>query len=119
MPKLKNKETKTRIRRGDKVVVIAGNSKGDTGNVLHVLDNDRILVQGVNIRKKHVKPTQEKPKGGIVELERPIHISNVQLSDESGKPIRLKAKEIDGEKKLYYIRDGKEVIHRSVKKHNP
>jgi len=116
MRKSENKKVqKTRIRKGDKVVVVAGNSKGITGEVLRIMENDRILVQGVNVRKKHVKPTQDQPKGGIVELEKPVHISNVQLCDSNGKPVRLKAKTIDGEKKLYYLQDGKEVVHRSVK----
>jgi large subunit ribosomal protein L24 len=110
-------EQRTRIRKGDKVVVVAGNSRGVTGSVINVMDGNRILVQGVNVRKKHIKPTQERPKGGIAELERPIHISNVQVCDEAGKPVRLKAKTVKGEKKLYYKREGKEVVYRSAIKH--
>jgi len=111
------KTTKRKIRRDDKVVVIAGNCKGQTGPVLRCMDNNRVLVQGVNLRKKHVRPTQENPQGNIIDIERPIHISNVQLCDDDGNPVKLKAKiEDNGEKLLYYMKDGKEVTHRSLKK---
>lgn len=70
-------------RKDDDVYVISGNSRGMTGKILRVLD-DKVVVQGINLRKKHVKPTRDQ-KGGIITIERPIHISNVRLSRESSK----------------------------------
>lgn len=103
------------IRKGDKVIVCAGNEKGQTGTVLECKD-DRVVIEGLNIRKKHVKPKQ-KMQPGVVEKEMPIHISNVALCNEAGKPIRVKVKiATDGSKKLIYVEGGKEVIYRDVKK---
>lgn len=103
------------IRKGDKVVVIAGNEKGQTGNVLK-RSSERIVIEGLNIRKKHVKPKQ-KMQPGIVEIEAPIHISNVSHCDEDGKPIKLKVRlGNDGKKQLIHLKDGKEKIYREVKK---
>ena len=103
------------IRKGDKVVVIAGNEKGSVGNI-RARDGDRVVVEGLNIRKKHVKPKQ-KMQAGIVEMECPMHISNVSVCNEEGKPIKIKAKiSKDGAKKLVYVSEGKEVVYRDVKK---
>ncbi|NGX58889.1 MAG: 50S ribosomal protein L24 [Chlamydiae bacterium] len=103
------------IRKGDKVVVIAGNEKGQMGNVLTRTDK-RIVVEGLNIRKKHVKPKQ-RMQPGIVEIEGSMHISNVSLCDEEGKPVKVKVKiSKEGEKQLYYVKAGKEVIYRDKKK---
>jgi large subunit ribosomal protein L24 len=81
---------KLKIKKGDKVVVIAGKSKGVRGEVLRVLrDADRVYVQGANMVKKHKKPTQTTP-GGIVSEEASIHISNVALIDpKSDKPTKV------------------------------
>lgn len=69
------------IKKGDSVKVLSGKAKGDTGAVLKVLKADnKVIVEGVNIVKKHQKPSQENQTGGIVELEAPIHISNVALA---------------------------------------
>ena len=78
-----------RILKGDRVLVIAGNDRGRTGEVLS-RGEDRVLVQGINIRKKHLKRTQQTQGGRIVEMEVPIHVSNVCLCDKEGK--RLKGK---------------------------
>lgn len=87
---------KLKIKKGDFVRVIAGNSKGVEGKVLSVLpDKMRIVVDGVNIRKRHMRPTQEHPEGRIAEIEMPIHYSNVMLVDGSGKLTRLGSKEIN------------------------
>jgi len=80
----------SKVRRGDKVLVIAGNDKGKTGEVLSRTPS-RILIQGINIRKKHMKRTQETQGGRIVEMEIPIHISNVTLCDKDGKRLKAKA----------------------------
>lgn len=71
---------KFKIKTGDTVKVIAGNAKGKTGTVLRVLlDKDRVVVEGVNIVSKHVKPSAQNPNGGIDRAEAPIHVSNVML----------------------------------------
>lgn len=79
-----------RFRKGDRVVVIAGNDKGQQGEVLGILTKkDRVLVQGVNLRWEHKKPTQQNPKGERVQSEHPIHISNVMpLDPATGKGTR-------------------------------
>ncbi len=103
------------IRKGDKVVVIAGNEKGNVGNV-RAREGDRVIIEGLNIRKKHVKPKQ-KMQPGIVEMEAPMHISNISLCSEEGKPLKIKAKiSKDGAKKLVYMDAGKEVVYRDLKK---
>ncbi|MFQ5498253.1 MAG: 50S ribosomal protein L24 [Candidatus Zixiibacteriota bacterium] len=72
------------IRRGDTVYVRSGQYKGKTGRVLHFSkDRQRLVVEGINMRKKHQRPTQKNPKGGIVSIEGPIHISNVALFSSS------------------------------------
>ena len=78
------------VKRGDQVIVISGNDKGSTGEVLSVdRGANRVLVQGINIRTKHEKPTQANPQGERVEREFPIHASNVMLLDPStGKGTR-------------------------------
>lgn len=103
------------IRKGDKVVVLAGNEKGNVGNV-RAREGDRVIIEGLNIRKKHVKPKQ-KMQPGIVEMESPMHISNISLCNEEGKPVKIKAKiSKDGAKKLVYMDAGKEVVYRDLKK---
>ena len=79
------------IKKGDKVKVISGKDKGKTGVILSVFPNkERILVEGVNIVKKHTKPNQANPQGGIVSLEAAIHVSNVMFVDpKSGEPTRI------------------------------
>lgn len=105
-----------KIRKGDRVIVISGANRGQTGVVLSRSD-DKAIVQGLNIRKKHVKPSQQNPKGGILELEAPIHISNLQACTADDKPIKLKVRTTDqGERQLVYKLDGKDVLHRSLKK---
>lgn len=80
-----------KIKKGDTVLVIAGKDKGKKGKVLSVLaKKDRIVVEGVNIVKKHVRATQKNPKGGIITQEAGIHISNVKLVCPScGQPTRV------------------------------
>ena len=81
-----------RIRKGDKVTVLAGKDKGKAGKVLHVFPrNERALVEGVNMVKKHVRKSQKNPQGGVIQQEIPIHISNLSLlCPVSGKPTRIK-----------------------------
>lgn len=83
------------VKKGDMVIVISGNGKGRTGEIKRVfLKKSRVLVDGVNLRWKHKRPTQQSPKGERVEEECPIHASNVMLLDvETGKGTRKRRKE--------------------------
>ncbi len=89
------------VKKGDKVQVISGKDKGKQGEVLASFPKkDRVLVEGVNIVKKHAKPSQENPQGGILNQEATIHVSNVLPVDpKSGEPTRVG----------YEVRDGKKV----------
>lgn len=89
-----------KIMKNDNVVVIAGNSKGSTGKVLKVYPKlNRIIIEGVNLRKRHTKPNQAAPEGGIIEKEAPIHVSNVMLLDpKSNEPTRIGTKIIIDDK---------------------
>jgi len=100
------------IIKGDVVMVTAGNDRGVTGEVLRVLtDRDRVVVKGVNVRTRHVKPTQTNPNGGLIRQEMPIHISNVSPVVD-GKPTRVRfATKPDGSKVRVAARGGKE-LHR-------
>ena len=90
-----------RIKKGDKVVVIAGSEKGKEGTIAKVLPKEeKVIITGVNMVKKHVKPNQAEPEGKITEKEAPIHISNVALLDPKTK----KATKVK-----YEIKDGKKV----------
>jgi large subunit ribosomal protein L24 len=78
------------IRTGDTVMVTAGNDKGAVGEILKVITKkDRVVVKGVNIRSRHIKPTQQNPKGGVIKKEMSIHMSNVSPVVE-GKPARVR-----------------------------
>lgn len=86
-----------KIKRDDTVLVISGNDKGKRGRVLRVVpEQDRVLVEGVRMMKKHTKPTQRDPQGGIVEREAPIHVSNIMVIDpHSDEPTRVGKKRLD------------------------
>lgn len=95
-----------KIRKNDTVMVISGNDKGKTGKVLKVFPKDsKVIVEGINIRKRHTKPTQRSPQGGILEKEAPVNASNVMILDpKSNEPTRIGAKIIlddkTGKKKI-------------------
>jgi large subunit ribosomal protein L24 len=98
-----------RIRKNDRVVVTSGKHKGARGRVLKVLaDVERVLIEGVGRVKRHQKPTQKMPQGGIVEKDSPIHMSKVALIDgKSDKPTRVRAgKDKDGNKVRVSARTG-------------
>ena len=100
------------VRSGDKVVVISGKDKGKTGVVLTAFPKqDRVIVEGVNIMKKHQKPSQMNPEGGILETEAPIHVSNVMHVDpESGERTRVRFDmKDDGSKVRVAVKSGKEI----------
>lgn len=86
---------KSKLKGGDEVIIIAGNDKGRTGTVRQVLrDRNRVIVEGINVRTKHKKPTQQNPQGERVEMEIPIHASNVMLLDPAtGKGTRKRPTE--------------------------
>ena len=98
---------KFKIKTGDTVIVITGKDKGKTGKVSSVIkENDRVVVEGVNIMKRHRKATQESP-GKIEEIEASIHISNVaHLDPETGKPTRVKYDTKDGLKRRLSVMSG-------------
>ncbi len=102
---------KLKIRKGDKVVVRTGRDKGKVGEVLRVYPEDnRALVQGVNVVRKHQKQTAGQ-EGGIVSKEMPIHISNIALRDpKDGKPTRVGYKLLKDGKKVRFARNSGEVI---------
>jgi large subunit ribosomal protein L24 len=105
-----------KIRKGDRVLVIAGNDQGKTGEVLS-RNEDRVIVQGINVRKKHLPRTQQMQGGRIVEMEVPIHISNVAVCTKEGQKLRLRMKESkEGTRELVFQTDGKETLYRPVKK---
>ena len=85
------------IRRGDIVEVVSGNEKGKRGRVLSVVrDRNRVLIEGVRMMKRHTRPTQRDPQGGIVEREAPIHASNVMLvCPNTDKPTRIAKRQLD------------------------
>lgn len=106
----KQKRVKLKIKKGDLVKVIAGDDKGKTGRVLKVFpDKMRVLVEGVNIVKKHVRPSPQYPQGGIIEMEAPIHISNVMVIDpETGEPTRVgRRRNKEGKLERYAKKSGK------------
>ena len=88
---------KLHIKKGDRVMVIAGDDKGETGEVLEVFPKkNRAIVENLNMAKKHKKPTQDNP-GGIIDMPAPIHLSNLMLLDpKTGEPTRIGRKVVDG-----------------------
>ena len=107
-------KVKMRLKKDDKVIVVAGNDKGKTGKILKVFPQDlRVIIEGVNLRKRHTRPSQKSPQGGIIEKEAPIHISNVMILDpKSNKQTRI------GSQILIDEKTGKKKIARVSKKSN-
>ncbi|MDD2591533.1 MAG: 50S ribosomal protein L24 [Erysipelotrichaceae bacterium] len=97
-----------KIKKGDKVIVITGADKGTIGEVTKVYPTkDQVIVEGVNLRKKHMKPSQANPDGGVIEKEMPIHASNVMAYDAKAKKAsRIGFKEIKGKKTRVYTKTG-------------
>lgn len=103
---------KTRLRVDDEVVVISGKSRNQRGRIITIdRKRGRVVVQGVNMRKHFQRPTQENTKGGVVEMESPIHISNVQYYDSKTKgPSRIKVEtDKNGKKVRVSVKSGKEL----------
>ncbi len=103
-----------KIRKNDDVIVIAGKDKGKRGSVLRVLDNDRVMVENINIAKRHTKPNPNKGvSGGIVEKEMPLHISNVALYNPAAKKAdRVGIRLLEDGRKVRFFKSNNEVIDR-------
>ncbi len=106
------KSKKTHIKKGDIVQIIAGREKGKTGKVLRVLKNEnRVLVEKVNMMKRHTKPTQTNQQGGILEREGKIHISNVMPVDpKAGGPARVRRKRLEDGTRVRVTHRGGELL---------
>lgn len=103
---------KLHIKKGDTVVVIAGDSKGQQGKVLEVLvEKQKAIVEGVNMMSKHTKPNAKSPQGGIIKREAPIQVSNLMLIDPaSGKPTKVGRKLNDKNKLVRFAKKSGEEI---------
>jgi large subunit ribosomal protein L24 len=103
---------KHKIMKGDRVRVIRGNYRDMEGSVLEVLpDQDRVRVEGVNVRKRHTRPSQADPEGGIISMVAPIHISNVMLIDpatEEASRVRMRLED-DGTKERIAVKSGNPI----------
>ena len=101
---------KLKIKSGDTVKVIAGDHKGSEGKVLEVLrDKNKAIVEGVNMVKKHMKPSAQNPQGGIIEKEASIHLSNLSLLTAGGETTRVGYR-MEGDKKVRFAKKSNEVI---------
>jgi large subunit ribosomal protein L24 len=102
---------KFKIKHGDEVVVRSGKDKGKTGSVIKVLRSaDRVIVEGINMVKRHTRPSQNQP-GGIIEKEAPIHISNVAIADpKDGAPTRVGYRFLEDGRKVRFAKRSGEVI---------
>ncbi|NOU92890.1 50S ribosomal protein L24 [Paenibacillus sp. LMG 31456] len=100
------------VKKDDTVFVITGKDKGKKGRIIAAYPREnRVLVEGVNLIKKHTKPSQSNPQGGIISQEAPIHVSNVMLIDpKSGQPTRVGYKVLDNGKKVRIAKKSGEVI---------
>ncbi|MEK9608872.1 MAG: 50S ribosomal protein L24 [Flavobacteriaceae bacterium] len=101
---------KIKIKKDDKVLVIAGEHKGAEGKVVKVIrDKNKAIIEGVNLIKKHAKPSAQNPQGGIIEKEAPIHISNLSLITAEGEATRVGFREEDGNK-VRFSKKNNEVV---------
>jgi large subunit ribosomal protein L24 len=110
--KSRARQAKQRVMKGDRVKVIRGNFRDLEGTVLRVIpEKDRVVVEGVNMRKRHERPTQDNPEGGIITFEAPIHISNVMLVDPAaGAASRTRLRvEADGTKERISTKSGNPI----------
>ncbi|MFZ9703680.1 MAG: 50S ribosomal protein L24 [Bacilli bacterium] len=98
----------TQLKKGDKVIIIAGQDKGKTGAIQKIdRVNQRVVVEGVNVRKKHQKPKQNNPEGSIIDIYAPIHLSNVALIDpKSKKATRFKVSVVKDKKVRLAVKSG-------------
>jgi large subunit ribosomal protein L24 len=103
------------VRKGDTVIVVSGKERGKRGRVLRVIPGkDRVVVERINLIKKHQRPTQRVRQGGIIEREGSIHLSNVMLVDPtSGKPTRIGRRELGDGKRVRVARRSGEIIDKA------
>ncbi len=100
-----------KIKKGDRVILLTGKDKGRSGQVTKVLPKEgRVFVSGLNLVKRHTKPTQADPNGGIKSKEASVHVSNVAIADSNGKPTRVGFR-IEGDKKVRVAKTTGEVIN--------
>ncbi|MCS6824220.1 MAG: 50S ribosomal protein L24 [Cytophagaceae bacterium] len=111
MKKTMAKKVKLHVKTGDTVKIISGAHRGKQGKIIKVfVAEQRAIVEGINMVKRHLKPTAQKPQGSIIEKEAPIHISNLMLIDPAtGQPTRIGRKLVDGKLQRYSKKTG-EVI---------
>ena len=102
----------SKIKKGDRVVVLSGKDKGRTGEVVKAMPKEgKVIVSGVNVHARHRKPTQLNPQGGIERKEAPLHVSKVAIADpKTGKATRVRFEERDGKKVRVAAKSG-ELIH--------
>ena len=101
----------SKIKKGDRVVVLSGKDKGRTGEVVKALPKEgKVIVSGINVHARHRKPTQLNPQGGIERKEAPLHVSKVAIATADGKPSRVRFEERDGKKVRVAAKTG-ELIH--------
>jgi large subunit ribosomal protein L24 len=99
-----------KLKKQDKVKVISGKAKGAEGKIMRVLASEnRVVIEGVNMAKKHMKPGRQNEKGGIVEREMPVHISNVMLLNKSNEPVKVKKTVENGKRIRVEKKSGKSV----------
>ena len=100
-----------KLKKGDKVVVISGKSRGQAGTIARVLPkDDRVLISGVNMVKRHRRPSAKNRKGQIIDKPMPIHVSNVALADpKTGKPTRIRIVRKDGARQRVAARSGEAI----------
>lgn len=105
--------SKLRIKSGDTIKVISGENKGKTGKVIQVIrEKNRVLIEGVNMIRRHTKPSATSPQGGIIEKEAPIHISNVMLVDpKTGESTKVGRRPNENGKLVRYSKKTNEVIN--------
>ena len=100
-----------KIKKGDRVILLAGKDKGRAGQVTKVMPKEgRVIVSGLNLVQRHTRPTQNDPQGGVKTKEASIHLSNVAIADSNGKPTRVGFR-IDGDKKVRVAKTTGEVIN--------
>jgi large subunit ribosomal protein L24 len=101
---------KTKLKKNDLVKILTGKDKGKSGRILEVdAEKERVLVEGLNMKKKTVRPRNQQEKGGIIEVEGYLHISNVAVLGKDGKPTRLGYK-FEGDKKIRFAKTTGEAI---------
>jgi large subunit ribosomal protein L24 len=111
MEKKKDNKAKLRIKKDDRVTVIAGDDKGKTGRVIEIVTStNRAIVEGVNIISRHTKPNAQNQQGGIIKKEAPVSISNLKVMDKSGTPTRVGRKKNEEGKTVRYSKKSGEII---------